>query len=272
LITFDAMKRWIILLAAVVGYACSGNQEAGSNTGEAKVKSEDIRFLEQQLKTSPDSALLRVQLAAALDSAGFTKEAIEHTRYVLRTDSANYGVWFLQATLLEETGDTTGAIHAYRQAVRVYAAPEALLSLANLYAERGDSLAFLYAGRVLDMHMGSQQDANVYFIEGVYYARRGAVEKAEELFNKSIRNNYTFMEAYIEKGMLYFDRKDYRKALEVFTFASRVNNLYADAYYYMGRCYEMTGQKDSARLRFEQSLKLDRNLKESKAALQRLSS
>ncbi len=70
--------------------------------------------------------------------------------------------------------------------------------------------------------------------------------------------------------MLYFDRKEYKQALEIFRFASSINNLYPDAYYYMARCYEMMNVKDSAVLRFQQALSLDKNLDEARLGLKRL--
>jgi len=85
-----------------------------------------------------------------------------------------------------------------------------------------------------------------------------------------VASNYTYMEAYIEKGLVYFDRKDYNKALDVFRFASGINTLYADAYYYQARAYEMMNQKDSATMRYKQSLALDKTLVEAHAGLKRL--
>ena len=91
-----------------------------------------------------------------------------------------------------------------------------------------------------------------------------------KFFDECIANDYTYMEAYIEKGLLYFDSKQYREALNVFSFASTVNALDSDPYYWMGRCYEMLNVKDTAILRFKQSLNLSKNDKATEDALKRL--
>ena len=65
-------------------------------------------------------------------------------------------------------------------------------------------------------------------------------------------------------------KQQYQKALDIFQFASTVNNLYADAYYYMARCYEVMNKKDSAVLRFKQSLQLDPTMDEARTRLKQL--
>ena len=120
------------------------------------------------------------------------------------------------------------------------------------------------------MGLGREYDAHCAFIAGVYNARINNGSLAIPLFDECIANDYTYMEAYIEKGMVYFDNSRYKEALTVFQFASSVNNLYADAYYYMARCYEKMNVRDSAILRFKQSLSLDKNLAEARAGLKRL--
>jgi tetratricopeptide (TPR) repeat protein len=77
------------------------------------------------------------------------------------------------------------------------------------------------------------------------------------------------MQAYIEKGLVYFDGKQFRDALHIFKFASTVNALDSDPYYWEGRCYEEMNIKDSAVLRFKQSLRLQDD-PETRAALKRV--
>jgi tetratricopeptide (TPR) repeat protein len=189
---------------------------------------------------------------------------------LIRKDSGNYGFWFRKGNLAESARDTQLALSSYTVAAKIYPSPEILLSLANLYAEQKNPRALLLVNEVQKLGLGRETEANCFFIAGVYNARIKNRELAVQLFDRCIANNYTYMEAYIEKGLVYFDNGNYREALKVFSFASSVNNLYADAYYYMARCYEMMNIKDSAELRFKQSLTLDKNLKEAHNGLKRL--
>ncbi len=120
------------------------------------------------------------------------------------------------------------------------------------------------------MGLGRDYDASSAFIAGVYNARTKQNALAVKLFDECISNDYTYMPAYIEKGLVYFDAKQYQQALDVFSFAANVNHLYPDAYYYMGRSYEMMNKKDSAAFYFKQSLALDKESPETKAALERV--
>lgn len=257
------------LIGANIG--CGNNDnEAGTGNTATEALPAAVEKMQAAVRLKPDSTGLRLRLVDMLDSVGHYKEAASEMDSLLRKDSTNYGLWFTKGQVLEHGGDTSGAIKAYSNAIRIYAAPDALLSLANLYAERKDKRTLDIIGTVQQMRLGRETDANASFIAGVYYARTGNTTAALEQFENCIANNYTYMEAYIEKGLLYFDQKDYRQALQVFQFASTVNTLYADAYYYQARSYEMMGLKDSAILRFRQSLSLDKGLKEAKSALKRL--
>jgi tetratricopeptide (TPR) repeat protein len=255
----------------VIWNACTCKHEkkqAQPHTGNGLPQ--PVMLLQQHVQQYSDSPSLRLQLAYSLDSLGHYKEAILHIDTLLANDSANYGLWFSKAQIEEEAKDTAAAIHSYQMAIQIYSSPDALLSLANLYAETKNKQALTLCNQVKELSMGRLYDAHCAFISGVYYARTGNKQKAIEYFNECIAHSYTYMEAYLEKGFIFFDEAKYRQALEIFQFASTVNNLYADAYYWMARCYEMMGMKDSAALRFQQSFTLDSSLVEAKTALARL--
>ena len=229
-----------------------------------------IESMQKQLQQFPDSQGLRLQYAFTLDSIKMYKEALAQMNTLTKNDTTNYGFYYAQGQIAEDAQDTDIALKSYRHAAKLYESPDALLAIANLYAEMKDERAVLFCSRVKALGLGRDMDANCAFITGVYYARLHKSNEAIKYFDECIANNYTYMEAYIEKGLVYFDQQQYQKALNVFQFASTVNNLYADAYYYMARCYEMMNKKDSAVLRFQQSLQLDPTLDEARAHLKRL--
>ncbi|MEP7318338.1 MAG: tetratricopeptide repeat protein [Panacibacter sp.] len=267
------VKVFGILISALL-FACNTADDKNDQpTAEENVSLQYqayIKELTAQVKLNPDSAGLRLKLAAALDSIGNYKEALQQMDSLLAKDSANFGLWFTQGKIAEDAGDTLLALMGYDKAIRIYPSADALLSIANLYAEKRDKAALIFCKQVKDQRLGRDYDAHCAFIEGVYYARTGDQKMALQSFDECIANNYTYMEAYIEKGLLYFDHQQYNEALNVFRFASSVNALDADPYYWQGRCYEMMNIKDSAVLRFKQSLSLDKNDKQTKEALKRL--
>ncbi|HPH22541.1 MAG TPA: tetratricopeptide repeat protein [Chitinophagaceae bacterium] len=229
-----------------------------------------INELIQLTQKYPDSINLAIKLVNALDSAGLYKEAIEQVNNLIKTDSLNFGFWNAKAHLQENAKDTIGAILSYKRAIRVYAAPEAMLTLANLYAETKNDSAILLCNSVNALSADKKYTADCKFIEGIYFARIGNTNKALDLFDECIVNSYTYMVAYLEKGFIYYDKKQFKEALEIFTLAATVSNAYADAYYWQAKCYEAMNNKKDALVNYEKALTLDKNLTEAELAIKRL--
>jgi tetratricopeptide (TPR) repeat protein len=267
--------KWLALLLLLVFTNCNNNDEGTSNTKDAskatsKPYPDYVEDLFAQVKQSPDSAGLRLKLVAALDSVGAYKPALEHLDSLIKKDSLNYGLWFTKGRIAEDAGDTLLAMKSYDIALRIYPSADAMLGLANLYAEQKNERALLICTQVKRMSLGREYDAHADFISGIYNARTHNIAKALAFFDDCIANDYTYMEAYIEKGLVYFDNKQYNEALNVFKFASTVNALDADPYYWQGRCYEMMNVKDSAALRYKQALNLQKGDKQIEEALKRV--
>jgi tetratricopeptide (TPR) repeat protein len=249
--------------------SCKENGEEKKELDPKKVAI--VEALEKRVTQHPDSASIRMQLINAYDSLGMYKEALTQTDSMIRRDSLNNGLWFAKAQLLESNKDTAAAIHSYRRAIAIYPSIESQLSLANLYAETKDPKALLIVQTVSRMGLGREMDANCDFIAGVYNARTGNHQQAIMLFDRAINNNYQLMEAYMEKGFVYFDTKKFPEALKVFQTAITVNNMYADAYYWSAKSYEAMGNKEEALINYQRALGLDKELKEARDAIKRLS-
>lgn len=270
--TFALMKKF---LPAIVGccmfFACNNiDNKAGKPDAAKNELMPLVQSIQKQLQQSPDSAGLRLQYAFILDSVKMYKEALVQMDTLTKKDTGNYGLFFAQGQIAEDARDTVLALKSYAHAAAIYESPDVLLALANLYAEQKNERAILFCSRVKALGLGREYDAHCAFITGVYYARLKKSDEALKYFDECISDNYTYMEAYIEKGLIYFDKQQYDKALNIFQFAATVNNLYADAYYYQARCYEMMNKKDSAVLRFKQSLQLDPTIDEAREHLKQL--
>lgn len=250
------------------GHETSKNRDSTKANG--KSYPDYIEVLFAQVKQQPDSAGLRLKLVAALDSVGAYKPALEQLDSLIKRDSLNYGLWFTKGNIAEDAGDTLLAMKSYDNALHIYPSADAMLGLANLYAEQKNERGLLICAQVKRMSLGREYDAHADFISGIYNARTHNAAKALEFFDDCIANDYTYMEAYIEKGLVYFDNKQYNEALNVFKFASTVNALDADPYYWQGRCFEMLNIKDSAALRFKQALNLEKADKKIQEALKRV--
>ena len=272
---FCAMNKIVqfVSFTLIFLFSCTNSgttENAGNTNNNATEIPQVLKNLAEEIKKYPDSTSLRLQLATAYDSIGHFKEAVSQMDSLTLKDSLNYGLWFAKGEIAEDAADTSLAVASFIKAIKVYPSPDAMLALAELYAEQKNAESILICGRVKNMELGREKDADCAFITGIYFARTGDKNAALKSFDECVGYNYTYMEAYIEKGLVYFDNKQYDDALKVFSFATTVNNLYADAYYYQARCYEMMNKKDSAILKFQQSLGLDKNLQEAHEGLNRL--
>ena len=267
------MKNYFFLILFLITLFAACHNDEKQATGSSKKEKEItplVTDLQKRVQQFPDSSGLRLKLAMELDSLNMFTPALAQMDSLVKKDSANYGLWYTRGQVNEHAGDTANAEEDYATAIKIYASPDALLNLANLYAEQKNARSLLLCNQVKSMGLGRDYDASSAFVAGVYNARTKQKELALQLFDECISNDYTYMPAYIEKGLVYFDEKQYGQALAVFSFAANVNHLYPDAYYYMGRCYELMNRKDSAAFYFKQSLALDKESGETKAALDRV--
>ncbi len=265
------MKRWSIGLLLILFTACKN--EPKNTVPEALKKDEmpaPVQQLFSKLAQHPDSAGLRLRLVDALDSLGAFKQAMLQMDSLIHKDSLNYGFWYRKARLQEDAHDTAGALKSYKYAIRVYPSPDAMLSAANLLAEKKDSTALIICKQVEMFRMGREYTAHCSFIRGVYYARKGNKQKALDAFNTCIANDYNYLEAYMEKGFIFYDDKKIKEALAVFQTLVTVKNTYADGYYWLAKCNEALNKKAEAIDNYQRSLTLDPNLKEAATALSRL--
>lgn len=265
------MKIWIPVVLAVALFSCKS--KPGETHPDALAKDDmpaPVQQLFSQADRFPDSVGIRLRLANALDSLGAYRQANAQMDSLIRRDSLNYGLWFRKAQVQENLHDTPGALRSYRYAIRIYPTADAMLSAANLLAEKKDSTALQICKQVQSMRMGREYSAHCDFITGVYYARKGQQQKAMEYFNSCIANDYNYTEAYMEKGFILFDNRKTTEALEIFKTLATIRNTYPDAYYWMAKCNEALAQKNDAILNYQRALALDPKLTEAGLALKRL--
>jgi tetratricopeptide (TPR) repeat protein len=264
------MTKPVLFCSLLLILACNSQQKDNKNQPNKSKLPDEIARLEQLTKQFPDSVGLHLRLVNALDSLGDYAPAIVELDSLLIKDSSNFGLWFKKAQLAEQSKDTVTALKSYNQAAKIYASPDALLALANLYAETKNSKALELCQAVADLRMGRTYQAHCDFIAGVYYARIGNGSKAIGLFKNCIANNYTYMEAYLETGFVYFDKKQYPEALKVFQTAVTVKNNFPDGYYWMAKTNEARNETNAAIENYEKAFSLDPQLLEADQAIKRL--
>jgi tetratricopeptide (TPR) repeat protein len=258
------MKKVLLMLfIASFLLACNGNKD---KVAEGNY----VEDLKAQVKGYPDSIQLQLILVDALDSLGRYKEALSEIDQLIAKDSLNYGLWVTKGKVQQNLTDTAAAIVSFRRAARVYPSPEALLALANLYAETKDAKVFEVCAMIDQLKLGREMDSYTHFFTGVYYSRIGDKQKAIEYFDRAINYNYTLMDTYIEKGSLYYEERNYAEAMKIFKTATTINNTFADGYYWQAKCYEAMNDKPNAMSSYSKAFALDKKMKEAEEGMNRM--
>jgi len=265
------MKYILIFVCGfLLFFSCKDDKDKNNRQPETSKADELIKELIERADKNADSVQYRVDVINALDSLERFKEALYHMNILLKKDSTNNSYWSRNALLLERNGDTTAAIESYVRSINIYPDVVTQLYLANVLAERKDARALMLVNNVATTMPDDETQANCDFIAGVYHARNGNIKLAEQLFNRCISHNVKYMEAYLEKGFLYYDQQKYKEALQIFQAAGSVEPTYADAFYWQAKTFEALGKPREAKNMYDQSLKLDPDLKEASNALKRL--
>jgi tetratricopeptide (TPR) repeat protein len=219
----------------------------------------------------PDS--VREINALNLVEKGDYKNAIVQIDKLLAKDPLN-PVWlYKKAEALEQIEDTMQAILHYQKAIESAGKfTGASARLATIYAEQGNQNALVICEDLLKDPIAFKIRSGILYTKGIYFLRTGQAEKALQIFDLIIREDYTFLDAYLEKGILYYDQKKYTEARKVFEKSTSVKNSFADGYYWTARCDEMLNNKPEAIDNFKRAIVLDTGFIEAREALVRLQS
>ena len=249
----------IVTVVTVLLFSCNGNAD---KTNTATGKTAELILLEKQVAVRPDSVGLRYQLMNELLKNNLYAEAIAQNDTLLNGDSANAVFWYRRGAIQLQQGDTNTAIASMQTAVQKEPMfMEPLLDIASVYAARSDSNAITTTNKVIQIAPDPRITSKARFIQGLYYSNINDKAKALASFDECIKNDYTFLDAYVEKGLLLYDSKDYKAALAVFEQTIQVSNTFAEGYYNAGRCEEALGNKEEAKLYYEKAHGLDKSLK-----------
>lgn len=230
-----------------------------------------VLFLQDALRTLPESFLLKLSLARGFAATGRNPDAIRICDEILSADPQLADVIKLKADLLDKSNQIAEATRLWEQAYHI--APfdvELNYILALRYAEVKDPKVLALCDSLIRADSAGTH-AEPYYYKGIYYASLGEKAKALRLFEDAITHDYYFLDGYIEKGSLLYELKKYDAALGTFNLALTISPSFADAYYWIAKCQEATGKKEEARINYLRAFELDKTMKEAQEAAGRIS-
>jgi len=225
-----------------------------------------ILFLRKAIEEIPNSIFLQLSLARAYDTQGKTDEALAACNNLLENEPGQVNALMLKSDLLLKKKDTTGAIAAMEKAYSAVPSNREISNkLAYQYAESKNSKALAIADSLISKD-SLKFFAEPYYVKGMYYSNMNDQAKAIQQFDATIKQDHRFLNAYIEKGKILLDQKKTTAALKTFELANTITPSFPDAWYWMGRCLEILGEKDEAKLNYEKAYSLDKTFTEAKEA------
>jgi tetratricopeptide (TPR) repeat protein len=229
-----------------------------------------ILFLQQAIRELPESYLLKLNLARSYQAQNKTDDALKMADDILKDHPQQLNTLLLKAELLQKKGHAAESVATLEKAYPL--APhdaEINHSLGFLYAQTKNPKTIAFCDTLIRKDSAGIH-AEPYYFKGVYYANINDKDKALHFFNQAIQHDYNFFDAHMEKGQLLFEQKKIAEAARSFALVTTISPSYADAYYWTGRCHEVLGQKEEAKLNYQRAYGLDKTLIEAKEAAEKI--
>lgn len=226
----------------------AGNQNNLDDKNNTQVLSE---FTAQNNKLTPS------KLAEQYASKGKINDAIQVLSEELKTSPENQTILYQLGNLLLEKGDTTKAIKLIQQSIDLGNSDvNAITRLSYMLADNNDANCLVYAKMLIKENNAANSNHLGYFLSGIYYANIGKRKEAISSFDKSIIENFRFIDAYIEKAILLYEGKEFKKSINLLQKSIEIDKFQADIYYWIGRNHEKLNDIDESIYSYEQTLEL----------------
>jgi tetratricopeptide (TPR) repeat protein len=256
----------LLILLCFILIACKGDQKS-STYKESDMDSADNLLVADS--TMSDST--RLQLIEKLVNTDQLNAATINIDFLLQKSPDNPAFLFMKADALERMKDTSQAMLYYEKAdLAAGLFLQAKMKLLQLGAERGESKALLLADSLMLLPQAQKNHSDILLMKGICFIKQGRLKEAETTFDFILKNDYTYLQAYLEKGWILYDRKEYQKALQIFERSTIVKNDFAEGYFWMAKTYQQQKQMDQAIIHYKKSLALDPELTEARDELKSL--
>lgn len=268
------LKAFLIsVITSLCFLACTNDKPADNGQGSTDTPTVNSKIveLETKLQQEPQVDSIREQFVEQLVQNNQYDKALAQIETLLQKQPNNPAYLFMKADALERKGDTTNAVASYEQSIAAAGMfTEAELHLASLYAETGNKKAEVLCDALLKDANAIEFRSDILFVKAAYYNKIKQSSKALAIYNQVIREDYTYLDAYIEKGLIFYDQKKFEEAHNVFTQSTNVSNKFADGYFWMAKAEEKLNRTTDAIDNYKRSLALDQSITEAKDALKRL--
>jgi tetratricopeptide (TPR) repeat protein len=228
-------------------FACKEEKSAG-NKNYSQSSSNDA---------SQNNQINPSQLSEDFASKGRINDAIQVLSAELKNSPENQALLYQLGDLYLQKGDTANAINSIQQSIDLGNADiDAIMKLGYILADKNDANCLVYANKLIKENNNANTNHLGYFLRGIYFANIENQKEAIISFDKSITENYRFIDAYIEKAILLYEGNEFKKSINLLQKGIEIDKFQADIYYWIGRNNEKLKNIDESIYYYEQTLAL----------------
>jgi tetratricopeptide (TPR) repeat protein len=196
------------------------------------------------------SGLGKIQLARQEYS-----EALETFNTLLEVNPMNAGTLVYMGLAAKEMKDTAQAMARFEKALSINPSEfNAVMQMANLYAERKPDLALQYYDRALSIDEYSDE---ALYAKGFLLQKIGRYQDALGLYLRTKEVNAGHRFAYYNSAVIYGLFKDFEEALRWLDDLIALDENFAKAYHYRAYVNEQLGRTKDAIGDYRKTLELD---------------
>lgn len=146
-----------------------------------------------------------------------------------------------------------------------------ITSLDQIYQLASDKNASCLAltDSILQTTSDPNARAEAFYIKGLYFSNIKDIPSAERFLDSTIKENYTFYDAYIEKGIILNEKGEFETALKTLMIAVEITKNNADLYYWIGKSYEGMKKNKEANAYYSMTLQIEPTFQAAAEALKR---
>jgi len=256
-----------LALLMIFQVGCKEERGAGNqNNLENSNNSSDLSSVPSQ-----NNQLTPSQLAADYASKGKINDAIRVLSDELKNSPENKAILYLLGNLYLQKGDTAKAIKSIQQSIDLGNTDiDAIMKLGYILADKNDANCLVYAEMLIKENNTANTNHLGFFLKGIYFANIGNGKEAIISFDKSITENYRFIDAYIEKAILLYESNEFKKSINLLEKGIEIDKFQADIYYWIGRNNEKLKDIEESIYSYEQTLALAPDFVNAKSRLDSL--
>jgi tetratricopeptide (TPR) repeat protein len=244
--------------------ACTEKKSAGNE----KIEGNEPNSLSNYIDTVQNQQISPLKLSEEYASKGKIIEAIQVLSDGLINYPKNPAILYRLGNLYLQSGDTTKAINSIQQSIDIgNENPDAILKIGFLLANKNDPKCLKYAQLLIHENDTWKTNYQGYFLKGIYFANTGNKKEAMIALDKSIIENYRFIDAYIEKAILLYESNEFKKSIKLLQKGIEIDRFQADLYYWIGRNSEKLKDLNESIYAYEQTLTLAPDFENAKIRL-----